>query len=107
MPSVEPNVDTKSFHVANVIGTNAGPLTEVPTMPAGTPDGASFVGPVRSISRVLMPGLLKVSSAIELSPGILFYKYISLFEAYATIGYNEVNRYKFNCSCWNYDDSTI
>ena len=46
---VSPNVAIKSFVVAKVTGTKAGPAIAVPIIPAGIPDGCIAVGPVRSI----------------------------------------------------------
>ena len=49
---------------ANVNGTNAGPCNAVPIIPAGIPTGPDGLGPDKSISLVLTPGLRNVSSGI-------------------------------------------
>jgi hypothetical protein len=61
-----PKSTTKSCAVATVVGTNAGPLTDVPITPAGVPLGAIFVGPVRLIMRAETPADLYFNSAILL-----------------------------------------
>ena len=57
-------MEINSVKLATVTGTNAGPSSEVPMTPAGTPVGPETLGDERSISLVLTPALLNVNSAI-------------------------------------------
>jgi hypothetical protein len=51
--------------VGSVRGTKAGPLRDVPTIPAGIPTGSIEVGPVRSISLVVTPALANPCAIVK------------------------------------------
>ena len=59
-----PNISLNSLYEPKVKGTKAGPSTEVPIIPAGTPEGPEIRGCDKSISLVLTPADLNVNSAI-------------------------------------------